>query len=253
MIYDKLTVALLGTLATERRDSTNAHIARYLLAHQEELGELSVKRLAQECSVGAGSVSRFCRDIGFESFDELRREFCTSTRVYEVAAVVGESQGDMGLAQAVSETILQAAQSVDAKAMVELVDDLIAYEKVSAFGMLKAQAAAVDLQVDLLMQGKLIETCVSHAEQLRRIAEACSDELIIVFSYTGSYFDSRDLSEAMRRVARPKIWVVCGARHKLPPFVSGRLLFSSSGKQMGHPYQLEVVAGMIAQEYARRR
>lgn len=252
MIYDKLTVALLGTLSTERRDSTNAHIARYLLTHQEELGELSVKKLAQACSVGTGSVSRFCREVGFESFEELRQQFCASTRSYEPVEPRDERGEAYGLAATVGSTLVQAAQSVDDAALSALVDDLFAYEKVSAYGMLKAQAAAVDLQVDLLMQGKLIETCVSHAEQLKRIAEAGSDELIIVFSYTGSYFDSRDLSEAMRRIARPKIWVVCGKRHQLPPFASGRLLFSSSGRQLGHPYQLELMAGLIAQEYARR-
>ena len=102
------------------------------------------------------------------------------------------------------------------------------------------------------MQDKYVDTCVSHAEQLRRIAQASSDELIIIFSYTGSYFDSRDLTEAMRRIDRPKIWVVCGRRHQLPSFVADRVLFSSSGQQSGHPYQLELVAGLVAQEYARK-
>ena len=68
-----LTVALLGTLASERRDSTNAHIARYLLSHQDELEVLSVKALAQACNVGTGTVSRFCREVGFADFDELRK------------------------------------------------------------------------------------------------------------------------------------------------------------------------------------
>jgi hypothetical protein len=103
------------------------------------------------------------------------------------------------------------------------------------------------------MQGICADTCVSHAEQLDRIAKAGSDELVVVFSYTGSYFDAHDLTEAMRRVDRPKIWVVCGRRHQLPPFVADRLLFTSSGSQVGHPYQLELVAGLIAQELVRRQ
>lgn len=251
MIYDKLTVALLGALSSERQDSTNAHIARYLLAHQDELGELSVKGLARACCVGVGSVSRFCREVGFTSFEELRQGVCTSSRSYEPV-----KQGDDGasgnLAAWVGKAVAQAGESVDRQAIGRLVDDLMRYDRVSAYGMLKAQAAAVDLQVDLLMQGKLIDTCVSHAEQLHRIAEASSGELIVVFSYTGSYFDARDMDEAMRRIDRPKIWVVCGKRHTMPSFVADRVLFSSSGSQLGHPYQLELVAGLIAQEYALR-
>ena len=185
MIYDKLTVALLGALSTERKDSTNAHIARYLLAHQGELANLSVKSLASACSVGTGSVSRFCREVGFESFEELRREFCTSSRSFERAPEPSGDGGAASLCQGICAALQQAAASVDAAALSHLVDDLCAYEHVSSFGMLKAQAAAVDLQVDLLMQGKYVDTCVSHAEQLKRIASAGKGELTGVFSYPG--------------------------------------------------------------------
>lgn len=254
MIYDKLTVSLLGTLASERRESTNAHIARYLLSHQDELGELSVKGLAQACNVGTGTVSRFCREVGFSDFDELRQGIANTARRYEEVGV-GDTQEVRGLelSATVSSALGQAVATVDWEALNRLVDDLLSYERISVFGMLKAQAAAVDLQVDLLMQGIYAETCVSHAEQLDRIAGAGRDELVVVFSYTGSYFDAHDLSEAMRRVDRPKVWVVCGRRHKLPPFVADRLLFTSSGRQAGHPYQLELVAGLIAQELAHRQ
>ena len=251
MIYDRLTVALLGTLSSERWDSTNAHIARYLLVHQDQLDELSVKGLARACSVGIGSVSRFCREVGFAGFEELREEFCASSREFETVGGDGDGTAD-GLVPLVEQAIAQAGESVDGRAIARLADDLLRYDKVSAYGMLKAQAAAVDLQVDLLMQGKMVDTCVSHVEQLRRISEATSDELIVVFSYTGSYFDASDMDEAMRRLGRPKIWVVCGRRHAMPSFVADRVLFSSSGSQLGHPYQLELVAGLIAQEYARR-
>ena len=110
------------------------------------------------------------------------------------------------LCAAVSSALGQAVSGVDWGALDRLVGDLLSYERISVFGMLKAQAAAVDLQVDLLMQGICADTCVSHAEQLDRIAKAGSDELVVVFSYTGSYFDAHDLTEAMRRVDRPKTW-----------------------------------------------
>ena len=246
MIYDRLTVALLGALATERDNATNAHIARYLITHQEELGEISVKGLASACNVGTGSISRFCREVGFESFDELRREYVGAGREYQL------QESSLQMAKQVCASIAQVEATIDRDALERLVDDLCAFGHVMTFGMLKAQAAAVDLQVDLLMQGKYVETCVSHAEQLRRISEAGRDTLIIVFSYTGSYFDARDLNEVMRRADRPKVWVVCGKRHAMPGFVGGRLLFSSAGDQVAHPYQLELAAGMIAQEYAKR-
>ena len=68
MTYDKLTVALLSMLSAEDRDSTNAQVARYLLAHADEAGALSIKELAAAAHVGTGTISRFARDAGFASF-----------------------------------------------------------------------------------------------------------------------------------------------------------------------------------------
>ena len=59
MIYDKLPVVFLSALAAEKKDSTNKIIAEYILAHQDEIQDLSIKELASLCHVGTGSLSRF--------------------------------------------------------------------------------------------------------------------------------------------------------------------------------------------------
>ncbi len=253
MTYDKLTVMLLSMLSTEERNSTNALVARYLLEHAGEVADLSVKELAAACHVGTGTVSRFARDAGFGSFGELKDAFAGFGRAFEQVEGPAPEARAAALASHVSSTLGQVAASLDYAALDRLVSDLVRYEKVSAFGLLKAQAAALDLQVDLLMQGKHIETCTSLAEQMERIAQARSDELVILFSYTGAYFEYRDLAEALRRLNRPRLWMVCGERRRLPNYVSDVLFFDSSLDKLGHPYQLEFVAGLIAQEFATQR
>ncbi|MDO4404653.1 MAG: MurR/RpiR family transcriptional regulator [Atopobiaceae bacterium] len=250
MIYDKLSVGLLGLLATEEADATDAQIARYVLAHAAELDDLSVKELAAACHVGTGSVSRFAREAGFGGFAELRDAFAEASRKFERLEGASTDERGHALALRIASSIKRAAATVDGAALTRLVADLASYDKVYAFGFLKAQAAALDLQVDLLMQGKYIGTCASPSDQIDHIARARSDELVVVFSYTGSYFDARDLRESLARRDRPKIWMVCGSGRPLPPFVADRLLFSSDQSRFGHPYQLEYVAGLITQEYA---
>ena len=252
MIYDKLPVALLTALASERQGSTNATIARYLIAHGSELGDASVKGIARACNVGVASVSRFCRDVGFTSFDELRGALTATSRSFEVASTADSlAQRTTDHAEAVAESLRQVARSMDGRMLQALVADLHSYDKVSAFGMLKAQAAAIDLQVDLLMLGKQVDTCVAYAEQLDRIARAGRDELIVIFSYTGDYFSARDLTDALARIDRPRIWIIAGARKPQPDYVYGCLAFDSSLSQLGHPFQLEMAEALIAQEYAR--
>lgn len=250
MIYDRLSVDLLGLLSIEDADSASAQIARYVLSHAHELGDLSIKELAAACHVGAGSVSRFAREVGFADFAELREAFAETSHEYELLDAGSPELRRILLAERVATSVAQAAKTIDRDALARLVDDLLRYEKVQAFGLLKAQAAALDLQVNLLMQGKYVATCTSPAEQFDRIARAKFDELLVVFSYTGSFFDARDLHKALARMDRPKIWVVCGNARSLPSFVADRLLFASDQSRYGHPYQLEYVADLIAQEYA---
>lgn len=253
MIYDRLSVDLLGLLTTEEADATNAQVARYVLSHVRELGDLSVKELATACHVGTGSVSRFARAAGFEDFAELRAAFAEASHEFECLEAKNPKDRAHDLATRVSAAVKQTATTIDLAALTRLVDDLACYEKVHAFGLLKAQAAALDLQVDLLMQGKYISTCASPAEQLERIARAKVDELVVVFSYTGSFFEARDLRQSLARLDRPKVWVVCGDVRPLPTFVADRLLFQSDHSRFGHPYQLEYVANLIAQEFAARQ
>lgn len=253
VIYDKLPVALLSALATEREGTTNAVIAHYLVTHADQLHDASVKGVAAACNVGVGSVSRFCRDTGFSGFEELRSVLEAASHSFERAPGEGtfdaRAQEHAGL---VGDGLQRVANTIDQRALELLVDDLVSHERVFTCGMLKAQAAAVDLQVDLLMQGKYVETSVSYADQLAHIAKAGRDELVVLFSYTGSYFDARDLSDALARIDRPRIWVVAGARHPQPTFVYGCLAFDSDWSQLTHPFQLEMAAALISQEYARR-
>jgi DNA-binding MurR/RpiR family transcriptional regulator len=250
MIYNKLPVALLSLLATEDAESTNARIASYLLEHAHEASDLSIKGLAAACHVGAGTVSRFARDAGFEGFAELREAFAEVGNGFE--RVPGNSAHDRtkSLARAAGSSLAKAAATVDHAALGRLVADLHVYAKVGVYGLLKAQAAALDLQVDLLSLGKLADTCVSVSDQARRIRESSSDKLIVVFSYTGEYFDAVEVGDAMRRPDRPKVWMVCGDVRQPPSFVSDRVTFASDHGRLGHPYSLEFVAGLIAQEYA---
>ena len=57
---------------------------------------------------------------------------------------------------------------------------------------MKAESAAICLQSDLLMLGKNIYTNVSYPQQLEYIQSAGADTLILLFSYTGTYFAYAD-------------------------------------------------------------
>lgn len=243
MIYDTLHVALLSSIAADER-STTAAIARYVLERGFRVGDLTVRGLADACHVGTGTVSRFCREVGFENFEEMREALSSADRSFRRASSAEQ-------ARSASEAMLDVVNSVDANAVSALANDVLAYDKVSAFGLLKGHAAATCLQVDLVMQGKYVESCVSYAEQVERLRSAGRDELFVVFSYTGSYFDSERLRKGLRRLDRPRIWMVCGQGVPIPEPVYATLSFETDFGRLGHPYQLQMAASMVAHEFAR--
>lgn len=117
-------------------------------------------------------------------------------------------------------------------------------------GLLEAGAVALNLQGDLLMLGKQVYTNISYSQQMQYLLSASKEDLILIFSYTGSYFDYQELTYSERkRLSAPRIWMVCGSDRTLPPFVDQAIRFRSRQDQISHPYQLQFVAGLIAQEY----
>ena len=249
MIYDKIPVVFLSTLASEKNDSTNKIIAEYILAHQNEIQGISIKELAAACHVGTGSISRFVRDIGLNDFSELKMLLADTFYRFDQA----DEEKDLRQDQIVhiSRAVEHALSSVDMLKVQKLAKDIHDYEHVYACGMLKAQNAAVDLQVDMRMLGKHVSTNVAYADQIDHILHADKKDLIIIFSFTGSYFDYQSFRAKERHLLLPKIWMICGTQKELPWFVNDAIRFASDGSQRSHPFQLEAVESLIVQEYAR--
>ena len=98
--------------------------------------------------------------------------------------------------------------------------------------------------------GKHIHTSTAYREQIENILQADKSDLIIIFSYTGSYFSSVSLRAKEQHLLLPKIWMVCGEGSTTDWFVDETLTFASDAKREAHPFLLETAASFIANEYA---
>ena len=96
----------------------------------------------------------------------------------------------------------------------------------------------------ILARGFEESEALSMADILRRA------DLILIFSYTGSYFDYQDMKPYQKQLSVPRIWMVSGGDQKSQPYVDRVIRFQSPHDQICHPYRLQFVAGLIAQEYA---
>lgn len=251
MIIEKLPVVLLSTMAAEKSSSTNHQIASYILAHRDEVLSMGIQQLAEACYVGTGSVSRFVRDIGLTGFSELRSLLQETDFTLDHAYMHEDPKKRRNdLASSIIDALVKAERSVDQKQLEKLCEDIHSYQNVYAFGLLKAESAAISLQSDLLMMNKAISTNAAYKEQIDTIIGADREDLILIFSYTGTYFSSYQFRGNEKRLLLPKIWMICGTAEKPPWFVNETLTFDSEGKRETHPYTLELMASLIVQQYA---
>lgn len=256
MFYGKLPILLLAEITSQSTNTTNSQIASYILNHLNEVRNDSIKELAQKCFVSPSSVSRFCRDMGLNDFAELRELIAETDLKFEVCS----DSDDMEIQKKeyvnqVQEGIAMACGSLNMMQIETLVKDIHRYKKVSAFGLLKAETAAMNLQTNLMMLGKLVNTKVHFSQQIEYLEQADEEDLIIIFSYTGIYFDYEYPQNRIHpNISRPKIYFITGNPYvKKSAFLDEVIHFDSRQNQPSHPYQLQIAADLIAQTYAHYR
>lgn len=251
MIYGKLPVSFLMALASEKNGSTNSAIAQTLLENLDAVRGMGIRELAAFCHVAPSSVSRFCRELGFEGYAELREVLETARLYYErPSAAAGPRRRAEEYLQKTADSLRLAAASDDLPKLRKLCCEIDHYPRVAAFGLLKAEAAAISLQCDLLMLGRQIYTNASYAQQMDYILSAGEEDLILLFSCTGSYFEYHEPGEYRDKLYKPRIWMIAGEKKPREDYIDETVYYPSAHSQAGHPYQLLWIAGLIAQEYA---
>lgn len=243
---NKLRIMLLAEMVNDDEGSINSRIASYLLGHLDEVREASLRDLAAKMYV---SISRFCRDIGLRDFSELRsllETYASAPKPYSLAATPQAQRDDY--VSGVQESLELVRRSVDMDKIYELAADILRYERVAVFGPLKAAAVAMNLQADLAELGKPAVCKVRFSQQWDYLSGADENDLVILFSFLGIYFDY-GIPADYRKDARhsPKVWfITSGPGEDMPAYYDEVIRFESAHHgQVDHPFQLQLIANLI--------
>ncbi|MCI8547175.1 MurR/RpiR family transcriptional regulator [Pseudoflavonifractor sp. 60] len=253
MFYSKLPIMFLSEMVSSKQDSTNGRIAAYILEHLDEIKNDSIRDLAAKTYVSISSISRFCRDIGLSDYTELKELIASTSLNFEVCSQATTPQGQKeDYIAAVQESLEKVRSSLDMELLYRLAQDIYVYKNVAIFGMLKAETVAMNLQSDLTMLGKVSTTKVRFSEQIDYLSAADADDLIIIFSFTGIYYDyGMPQSHLKRQSKRPKIYFITSDIEAKQSGTHDQVIwFDSKQDQASHPYQLQLIGGLIAQCYA---
>lgn len=257
-----LIYRLLIVLNDREPDSTYYHIASTMLANYDGIGRLSIQELADLCGVSKSTISKFIRDLGFEDYIEFRYELPFASNKYgnslnynsnimrflddhDPADYVAAAQADLA----------EVLRSVDPKVIDQLAHDLVDYERVAAFGLMFSETAALDLQTKLAYSKKFISTSLSDTKQNRFIASAGPDTLIIVFSTSGDYIRSyqltpghaarRDFLESKAKV----VLITSNEAMKDDPRLAYCICFKNTTRLQNHRFVYGLICDLVVHRY----
>lgn len=253
-----IVIMLISTMNSEPFNSNNYRIAKHLLEHIYALEDISIGELAKQCYVSNSSISRFCKDIGLDDFNDLKRQIAKyhviKSRVKEKFDFenADEEKPVESFIDSVIKNLNLLKYSLHKDDISDLVEDIYNYKYVAAFGYLQSQSVALDLQYDLQTSGKHIHTSMKYTEQLEYFESADEEHLIIIFSLSGSYFQrSLQRKNAIKKHKhKPKIYLITANEQVDLPFVDEYIRYKSGTGYTSHPYAMIAIAGLISYNYA---
>lgn len=210
-----LNILLFSILDTEERNSIDYKIATYLLMNAEKLIGCSLSDIARDCHVSKASISRFCRKIGLLDYTDL--QMLIRVAQIERENIACESRTIKDCSQVFFEKLKEVEKNIEEIVKLditkELIMDILEYENIACFGHLQSGNMAAELRHNLSIIHKLAYYSKSLVAQQMYLDEATSQNLIIIFSATGRYFQRLHINKKrLMKKDKPKIYLITASK-----------------------------------------
>jgi len=183
-----LLTSLLSILNLNNEDDTDFIIARYFLNHLEEIKDISIYTVAEECFVSRSSVQRFIKNIGFDSYTQLKlgldevlnhqNGFVSYTDHSDYRNYISQSIENM------LKDIEEASRSDDFHHLADLVTQA---ENIVILTAEDSSSACRLFQQEILTTGKLIRILSSASSNISLLNTLTENDLLLVCSVTGNF------------------------------------------------------------------
>ena len=190
----KLGIRLWGVLNRESPDSINYQIAERLLGSIFQLNDTSSGAVACLCSVSKPSISRFCKDLGYQSYYDFRMDL----EKYAISPpTLKKSQNylhvkETGMVHLYLERcrhyMEELERNINEVELAELVHTMAASSKVYLMGHLQSGSTAKNMQYNLFEMKKQTTAVLELNQQKEVFEHLTGKETILIFSAGGKFF-----------------------------------------------------------------
>ncbi|MBE1531379.1 MurR/RpiR family transcriptional regulator [Actinomadura algeriensis] len=184
-------------------------VAQRVIDDPEGVANSTITELAQNCGTSETTVIRFCRAIGFHGYPELRLTLATEAGRAQTAAggrVIGSDiSPDDSLEQIVEKVtfadaraVEETASQLDIKMLEQVVDAVVAAERVDVYGVGASAFVAADFQQKLHRIGRVCSAWADAHIMLTSAAVLGSGDVAIGISHTGATVETIDALEVAK-------------------------------------------------------
>ena len=198
----------------ELMSATERSVADYLLAHKDEVMNLSIHQLAGNAFVSPSTVIRMCQRIGCAGYKEFRQAVTCEMAARRLDQE--QEQKEIARFDTLEEIVdkvtyrnyrsLEDTRNlIDIGTLRECVDLLQSARMVLLFGMGASLCAARDLNLKLI---RLNKPCMVNDDwhvQMLQAKNATKEDLAIVVSYSGETVEVIECMKALRESGTPII------------------------------------------------
>lgn len=199
-------------LLQEKQDSltkSGTIIADYLTRHAEEAQFLSISSLAAECNMAEATIYRFCKQLGFEGYNEMKISLAQANAApvafssYTLDPTMDTSALCDHVYASFQSAITSTMNSLDFSAIDEAALLLQRASTVYCFGQGGSKIMADDIWARLATISNKFRTCGDNHLQILSASLMSRKDVILFVSYSGATRDMMDtLSVAKKSGAK---------------------------------------------------
>jgi len=215
---------------------TQKQVADFILNNSEQVILLSITDLAEKCNTSETTVVRFLHKLGFKSYQVFRVRMAQEITEQSVQGIYEEITKEDSPEQIREKVILSTVNSlqdlnkmIDGEVLGQIVDLIIASEKILICGLGASGTVAVDAFHKFLRLGLNVVAFTDNHLMAIGCAQATQNTTVIAISHSG---ESRDILEAVGLAQETHAHIVAftSYKHSSVTKLADYVLLSSSNE-----------------------
>lgn len=179
-------------------------IADYVLNDPKNIIHLTINQIADELGLAESTVFRFCQRIGFKGFQAFKISLAAEVvaPLKDIHEKIEEGDSISTVTEKVFrsniKTLEDTLQIVDAEAMAQATEKLIAARKIDFYGNGGSAMVAMDGYHKFVRLGLQVSMNLDSHMQLMAASQLRSDDVAIVISHSGTTTDVLDVLRVLK-------------------------------------------------------